>query len=385
MAGITAKAFLLTFLCGLFPPTWARAQVTIEYVAHSCFRVQSPAGINVVLDPYNGHRWLGYSFPESVVAHAILITHPHYDHDASYYWPVSVPVFRTPGRYAFGDVRIEGIPGKHADPHGKEFGQINTIWVLEVGGLRIVHLGDNGPLTQANVQTLGRVDVLMVPIDSKHHILSEDEIEAIRRALKPRILIPMHYQLPALSSEPKSLGPIEPWLAEHHDTHRLTTNCVVLQQQSLPLKEEILVFQPSAAVKPWSSRYREALAEADKAKQLQGDTSPGARKEAAERLRKATELAPDAIIFWQGLGRALQTTGNTEEAIQVLERGLAGAGADDWEYTANTRALLAQLYSSTGRRDLAAQQYRLILNSTHQEALRKLAKDFRESSASLCR
>src|SRR5262249_28967249 len=150
--------------------TRARAQVAIEYIAHSCFRVQSPAGISIVLDPYNGHRWLGYSFPESVPAGAILITHPHYDHDASYYWPISVPVFRTPGRYTLGDVRIEGILGKHADPYGKEFGQINTMWVLEVGGLRIVHLGDNGPLTPENVQALGRVDVLMMPIDSKHHI-----------------------------------------------------------------------------------------------------------------------------------------------------------------------------------------------------------------------
>ena len=53
---------------------------------------------------------------------------------------------------------ITGIRGKHADPWGKEFGQTNTIWLLELDGLRIAHVGDNGPLTEANLQELGRVD-----------------------------------------------------------------------------------------------------------------------------------------------------------------------------------------------------------------------------------
>jgi len=381
MARIAGRVLLLSIISGLLLSTWARAQVTIEYVAHGCFRVQSPAGVRVVLDPYNGHRWLGYSFPASLPADLILITHPHYDHNASYYWPISVPVFRLPGRYVFGDVRIEGLSGKHAEPYGKEFGQSNTIWVLEVGGLRIVHLGDNGPLPSATVRALGRVDVLMMPIDAKHHILSESEIEAIRRALTPRILIPMHYQLPMLSSEPKDLGPIEPWLAEHPGANRLKTNRIVIQPRSLPVKQEVFVFQPSPAVKPWSHRYREALAEAEKAAELQKENAAEVPEEVVARLRRATELAPGAILFWQELGKALRKGGHTDEAIRALERGLAGAGADDWVYTANTRALLAELYRSAGRKELAAQQYRLVLGITHQEALRKLATEFLNSAA----
>src|SRR5437762_6384666 len=54
---------------------------TIEYIAHACFRVTSPAGKQVLIDPYASRVWLGYDFPPGVRADAVLISHPHYDHD----------------------------------------------------------------------------------------------------------------------------------------------------------------------------------------------------------------------------------------------------------------------------------------------------------------
>ena len=88
-----------------------------------------------------------------------------------------------------------GYAGKHADPWGQEFGQSNTVWLLQVADLRIVHLGDNGPLRDETIRELGHVDVLMMPIDSQFHILKAEQIAAIRSKLSPRILIPMHYVL----------------------------------------------------------------------------------------------------------------------------------------------------------------------------------------------
>ena len=49
--------------------------------------------------------------------------------------------------------------------------QINTIWLIEVGGLRIVHTGDNGPIDDRIQAELGQVDLLMLPIDAQFHIL----------------------------------------------------------------------------------------------------------------------------------------------------------------------------------------------------------------------
>ena len=140
------------------------------------------------------------TFPEALATDAILITHPHYDHDGGEFigrrvpWTPEVRVLHDPGGYTVGDFHITGLRGKHADPWGKEFGQKNTIWRVEVSELRIAHLGDNGPLTESNVQELGRVDILMMPIDAREHILKHSEVQAIRRTAQPRVLIPMHYR-----------------------------------------------------------------------------------------------------------------------------------------------------------------------------------------------
>src|SRR5262245_61753394 len=156
-------------LLGALPSASVHAQVRIEYVAHACFVVESPRGVRVLVDPYNGTRWLGYSFPAPLEADVVLVSHPHYDHDASYYAPARTPVLRAPGIYAFSDLRVTGIAGRHAQPWGQEFGSANTLWLIEAGGLRIAHLGDTGPLSEESVRALGAVDVLMLPVDDQEH------------------------------------------------------------------------------------------------------------------------------------------------------------------------------------------------------------------------
>ena len=139
----------------------------------------------------------------------------------------------------------------------------------------------------------------------------------------------MHYRIPSLSDLPKSLGPIEPWLGERRNVTRLETNRTVLAPESLPRTEHIMVFPPSSAVQPWSASLRQAWAEAREARELLQEDSPGARQAAVEHLRRVTALAPEAIFFWWQLGKALNQAGQQEEAIRVLERGLAGAGRSD--------------------------------------------------------
>jgi len=64
--------------------------------------------------------------------------------------PAQAPVLRAKGAYAVGDLRVTGIEGRHANPGGREFGATNTLWLIETGGLRIAHLGDTGPLSEAS-------------------------------------------------------------------------------------------------------------------------------------------------------------------------------------------------------------------------------------------
>ena len=234
------------------------AAVNIEYIAHACFRVTSLSGKQILIDPYASRVWLGYDFPPNIRADAVLISHPHYDHDGGEAmgrkipWPPTALVLHHPGTNEIGDFTVVGYAGKHADPWGKEFGQINTIWSLKVAGLRIVHLGDNGPLSEETARQIGRVDVLMIPIDSQFHILKADQIAAIRSKLSPRLLIPMHYRhddLELSSKKPELLGGIDEWAKGESNVRYLASSKLDLSSNALPNNPEVLIFKHSPFVK----------------------------------------------------------------------------------------------------------------------------------------
>lgn len=249
---ILRAAWLIPFMASI--DASAAEGIAIEYVAHACFRIVSAAsGRSVMIDPYESRWWLGYDFPgDPAPIDAVLVSHPHSDHDGGIAagrepeWLVDATIIGVPGSFEVGDIRITGIRGKHADPYGKEFGQRNTIWLLEIAGLRIVHIGDNGPVTDAIVDAAGRVDILMLPIDSDYHILSHGEIEAYRERLSPSILIPMHYRHDDLEVDPGSpgdLGGIDGWLVREENVRHLGTHKFGIGRTALPEEQQIVVFE----------------------------------------------------------------------------------------------------------------------------------------------
>ena len=368
---------LAVVMGALWIPGAARADVTIEYVAQACFIVESESGTRVAIDPYNGNLWLGYDFPEDLTADAVLVTHPHYDHDASYYFG-SVPTFTQPGTYRVGDITITGIEGKHVDPYGAEFGQLNTLWLIEVDGVHIAHLGDNGLPRRAALAAIVQINVLMIPADGDDHILKPNEIASVRDVLQPSITIPMHYRVTELSDRPASLGPIEPWLARQTGVNRLATHTFALAPGALPTEPEIWVPRPSPTVRRWSDDLRHAWEARDDARHLmQEETWPSGRVEALDHLQTAARLAPDVSVFAFDLADTLRDAGQPHEAISVLERSLlAGAAHHDHSYTMRSRRLLAQLYLDTGNPSGAAEQYRLVLAGSAQTALLDEARAF---------
>ena len=239
-------------------PGEAPATVTLEYVAHACFQIRSSSGSSIMIDPYESRWWLGYDFPEGLEAtDGVLLSHPHSDHDGGQAagselpWAPETKVLTDPGAYEIGDIQVVGIRSKHADPYGKEFGQINTIWRVEIAGVTLVHVGDNRAITDAIVEQLGRVDILMLPIDSDYHILKRDEIEEYRARLAPTILIPMHYRHPDLETEadsPGGLGELDGWLAEQQNVRRLQTHTWRINRHDLPGTPQVLVFEHSPKV-----------------------------------------------------------------------------------------------------------------------------------------
>ena len=93
---------------------------------------------------------------------------------------------------------------------------------------------------------------------------------------------------------------------------------------------------------------------------------------AVEHYRKAVELAPRVLKFYWLLADALDKSGESVEAVEILERGLVRAAWDDWTDRVRARSLLAKLYVGRGLTDLAAVQYRLIARARQSYAAKEI-------------
>jgi L-ascorbate metabolism protein UlaG (beta-lactamase superfamily) len=69
----------------------------------------------------------------------------------------------------------------------------NSIFVFEIANLCIAHLGHlHHTLTQQQLNEIGRVDVVMAPVDG-NYTLDLDGMMEVLTALKAQIIIPMHF------------------------------------------------------------------------------------------------------------------------------------------------------------------------------------------------
>jgi L-ascorbate metabolism protein UlaG (beta-lactamase superfamily) len=381
--GLALALAALTLVPGAADSTQAGA-VRLEYIAHSAFAIESPAGTRLVIDPYNSNIWLGYTFPEEMEADAVLVSHPHYDHDATYYFDDLTPVFRAPGEFGVADVGLRGIASEHAGrSRFLDQGQTpyNTIWVLDVGGLRIAHLADNRFLNEVDVEALGRVDVILLAAAYLDGINSE-LLGTLIDAARPRLLVPMHYQHPELSDLPRGMRPVTDYL-EGHDVLSFDGNELELTDEAFAEWPQVVVLQPSPAVEPWSDALYDAWIAADEGAGLLADSEVEADAARAEealweglfQYEAAMDLAPHVLRFGYGAADALARLGEINDAIETLDHAVARAPRADWTTRARAHMLLGRLYEEGGRADIAIEHYEYVVaqEHTHETSMRERA------------
>ena len=177
-------------------------KVTVRWFGQSYFQVVTSAGTRVVFDPH-----LIVSYPRAIVpADLVLITHPHQDHNQ-----VGAIENREKAKFLHGikkdgkkldwneidekfqDVKVTSVPLYHDKMMGLQRGK-NTGFVVEIDGLRFVHLGDLGhELTEGQVKAIGPVDVLMIPIGGIYTINGEEAKKVVAQLKPRRYVLPMHY------------------------------------------------------------------------------------------------------------------------------------------------------------------------------------------------
>lgn len=168
----------------------------INWYGHSCFRIREQ-GLTVVTDPYPEE--LGYTRPR-IRADVITVSHAHEGHSAVKGFRGGPRVFDAPGEYEVGGVFITGVSTFHDAKQGAVSGR-NIAFLLDFDGLTVCHLGDLGHLLdQSQIEALDGVNVLMVPVGGGSSLSGAQAAEVIS-LIEPNVVIPMHYQTPAVSRD----------------------------------------------------------------------------------------------------------------------------------------------------------------------------------------
>jgi L-ascorbate metabolism protein UlaG (beta-lactamase superfamily) len=164
----------------------------------------------IITDPY--HPDLGYRLGEPE-ADIVTISHSHPGH--SYIEGVANDPRQIgiPGEYEIGGTFITGVASFHDNKKGEIRGR-NTIYVIEMDGVTLCHLGDLGhPLESHLIEELGDIGVLFLPVGEVSTIPIDTAMEIVRQ-LEPPIVVPMHYKTEAFTG---NLSPVSKFL----DTMRI--------------------------------------------------------------------------------------------------------------------------------------------------------------------
>jgi len=163
--------------------------ITIEYFGHSSFGISDSEGMEIVTDPYD--PVIGYTFP-SISTKILTVSHDHFDHNNAVALQKYEQLINTTGTFTNGDIKIQGISSWHDNEQGALRGA-NNIYTYEINKIKVCHLGDLGhELSAEQINSIGEVDVLMIPVGGFFTINSQEAIKVIN-SINPKVVIPMHY------------------------------------------------------------------------------------------------------------------------------------------------------------------------------------------------
>jgi len=211
--------------------------MVITWYGQSCFKIQSGETV-VFTDPFD--KSIGLTPPRGL-AHIITVSHRHFDHANIESLSGEPLVIDGPGEYETKGVSVKGVFSFHDNKEGKERGE-NTIFIIEVEGIKICHLGDLGQkkLTDEQLEQIDEADILMIPVGGDATIDGEEAAEIINQ-IEPRIVIPMHYKIPGL--ELKFAG-VDDFLKEMGVAKKETVDKLTLKKKDLPQEDmEVMVMK----------------------------------------------------------------------------------------------------------------------------------------------
>jgi L-ascorbate metabolism protein UlaG (beta-lactamase superfamily) len=206
--------------------------VDINWLGLACFRIRGSQAV-IITDPFPPDS--GYTLGKQT-ADIVTVSHPHPSH--SYVEGVTgARVVKGPGEYEISGVLMLGLTAYHDAVKGQSRGK-NTIYLMEIDGVTICHLGDIGHVIDDKaIEDMGKVDILMLPVGGVTTITAAMAAETIRK-IEPKVVIPMHYQTPGTKRE---LEPVETFLKEMGQSPIEPKPKLNINKNNLPLTMQVVI------------------------------------------------------------------------------------------------------------------------------------------------
>jgi L-ascorbate metabolism protein UlaG (beta-lactamase superfamily) len=212
-------------------------QVSLTYIGHSTFLIETAGGVTVATD-YND-----YVRP-AVVPRVATMNRAHSTHYSLNPDPGIEFVMkgwredREPVRYdqEVGDLWVGNLPTNIRDWEGGTIRNGNSIFIFRAADLCIAHLGHlHHTLTPEDLGALGRIDVVLAPVDGSYTLDIDGMVEVLK-SLEAPLVIPMHYF---------NLGTLNRFLdrfaSSQYVIARQDNPEIVLSRETLPIKPTVVV------------------------------------------------------------------------------------------------------------------------------------------------
>src|SRR5258706_2119589 len=214
------------------------AALSLEWLGHSMFQITSSKGTRILTDPHGRGNLPAPAAPQDIVT----TSHQHGPH-SSVWMAKGTPVVLeglTPGGDNWNnvytnirDVSVYTVPAYHDKSQGLQRGK-NAIFVFRVDDVCIAHLGDLGhELAPAQLKMMGKIDVLLVPIAGGFYTVTAGEAKEVVKQMRPKIAVPMHYDLDGVVGE---------YARGYPRVRQLSGPVLKISKPELPQPTEVVVF-----------------------------------------------------------------------------------------------------------------------------------------------
>jgi L-ascorbate metabolism protein UlaG (beta-lactamase superfamily) len=213
----------------------------ITWYGHSCFRLTERNYATVVTDPFD-NKSIGYDALK-LRSDIVTVSHDAPGHSNTDAVKGTSHVIDGPGEFEIGGVFITGVQTEGGGSGKKkskdqEASPRNTIYVFDYDGITVAHLGDlKQTLTQSEIESLGTVNVILVPVGGGGGLNAAKAAEIISM-IEPNLVIPMHYATPATKL---SLDALNKFVKEMGLSKTETQPSLKVTRSSLPNETHVVV------------------------------------------------------------------------------------------------------------------------------------------------